>query len=226
MSLGNTVRLLLVVGDDRLRDLCCRELAAISAEVVVVSQLFPLTPLLEDQSFHGLLFDIKAKMREIRRHKTEVYQLTTRLPTAHLQLDGNTGKLRVFHPGQLAENSLLAFVENRCRFGQPQRIRNFPRKPLCLAVRIYLGETMQRPRQLVTKDISPGGCFLIAYQRIAVGRRVRLLFKDWEHLGPLLGEVRSVVSWGEGRELPGMGIRFLMLTSDQEQMLQRLCAER
>jgi PilZ domain len=221
---GAQIRLLLVVEDHSARECYCRELSPCGAEVVVVADIFPVDDEVAEQRFHGLLFDIRSKMKAIRRNKAEVYRLTARFPTAHLQHDGLRGTVRVFHPGQGAENDLTDFVSTHCRRRQPQKLRSSPRKLAYLPVLLWIDDAQQRSRRLVTRDISPGGCFLVSYQRYRLGKRLRLEFTAEHKLGTLAAEVASVVIWGTGRELPGIGVEFTELTPEQAATLQQLCA--
>lgn len=216
------VRVLLVVTDPVARDFYCRELASCRAEVMVVEKLFPLSEEMAQQRFNGLLFDVKAKMGEIRFHKAEVYRLTSRFPTANLQVDIDRQTIRLFHPGPGGEKSLADFIEKRCCHSPALKILNAPRKELHLPVLLSVGEAKPRARKVVTRDFSPGGCFLVSYQKYQIGRKVRLLFSEFDALGPLTAEVRSVVIWGQDRQLPGIGVRFLELTPEQEEMLNQL----
>jgi hypothetical protein len=217
-------RLLLVVEDDVSRQYYCKELASCGAEVVVVTDIFPLSEEVARQYFHGLLLDVRAKMKAIRDNKAEVYRLTARLPTAQLQYDVNSGSVRVFYPGQGTEKSLAHFVITHCRRCQPQKLRSFSRKPAYLPVLVWMGEAKKEPRRLVTKDISPGGCFLVSYQRWHLGKKVKLLFPGNKELGTILAEVANVVIWGNGRELPGVGVEFIGLAPQQEEVLHQFCA--
>lgn len=222
---GTQVRLLLVVEDSTSRQVYCQELAKCGAEVDVVADIFPLTEEMAGQRFQGLLLDIRAKMKAIRDNKAEVYRLTARFPTAQLQHDDASGTVRVFYPGQGAEKSLADFVDTHCRRRQPQKLQSFTRKPVYLPVLLWHGEARQGPRRLVTKDISPGGCFLVSYQRWQLGKRLKLVFAGDTGLGTIFAEVKSMVIWGNGRELPGLGVEFIGLTMQQETILHQLYAD-
>jgi hypothetical protein len=190
---------------------------------VVMADIFPVPEAVAEQHFHGLLFDVKAKMKAIRHNKAEVYRLTARFPTAHLQHNSHRGTIRVFHPGQGVEKGLADFVDIHCRHCQPQKLRGFPRKQAYFPVLLWVDEAQQRPRRLATKDISPGGCFLVSYGRWQLGKRMRLAFAEEKRVGTILVEVKRIVCWGKGRELPGIGVEFLELTPEQETMLQQMC---
>lgn len=221
---GTQVRLLLVVADNSAREFYCQELARRGVEVVVVADIFPLPDELAVQRFHGLLLDIRAKMKAIRENKAEVYRLTARFPTAQLQHDGNRGAIRVFYPGQGTEKSLDDFVDTNCRRRQPLKLRSLPRRPAYLPVLVWVGDEKRGPRRLVTKDISPGGCFLVSYQRWQLDKRLKLVFAGEAELGTIFAEVKSVVIWGNSREIPGVGVEFVGLTPQQETILHQLCA--
>lgn len=220
---GAQVRLLLVVEDGISREDYCRELDVCGVEVVAVENIFPVPEAIADQRFNGLLLDIKAKMKAIRHSRAEVYRLTARFPTALLQHDMHTRTVRIFHPGRGPTKCLSDFVDKHCRHHHPQKLRSFPRKQAYLPVLLTVSDTEQRPRRLVTKDISPGGCFLVSFQSWKLGERVRLSFVEDERLRTILAEVKRMVCWGEGRELPGVGVEFVELTQEQEFALQDFC---
>jgi uncharacterized protein (TIGR02266 family) len=80
-----------------------------------------------------------------------------------------------------------------------------------------------------TKDLSPHGAFLKTVRPFAVGTRLRLLIHLPRGRPPLAleGEVRRVVGAGTGGHLlPGVGVRFLDLSSEDLRLLQEFIAER
>jgi hypothetical protein len=142
---------------------------------------------------------------------------------AHLQYDRETDGVRCFHAGWQAGRTLGDFIEHLCRDGVAQKISASARKGLHLPVLVFRHGESKRPERTVTRDVSAGGCFIISGRKWATGHEIFLGFPVLEDKGRIRAQIRSVVPWGQGHDLPGIGLRFLELSSSQATELENLC---
>lgn len=73
-----------------------------------------------------------------------------------------------------------------------------------------------------TKDISPDGCFIISTRRRKEGDIVILRFPDLNDTAFMKAQVRTVVKWGRGRQMPGIGVIFRDMSPSQAAELSEI----
>ena len=219
----NEIRLLLFVQDDT----ACRKylevLSVLGVKVFVSPSFFHLSEELRRQTYHGLLFDMPTKMRALKENKTEVYRLAEKFPVAHLQRDRQTDTVRCFHAGWQAGRTLDDFILQRCQGGVPQKISASTRKELHLPVLVFRHGESKRPERAITSNISAGGCFIISGRSWTTGHEIFLAFPELQDKERIRAQIRSVMPWGMGHEIPGIGVRFLELSPSQTTELESLC---
>lgn len=72
-----------------------------------------------------------------------------------------------------------------------------------------------------TKDISPGGMFVISSQSLPVGTLITIKIKELDDITPVEAIVRWHQPWGGEQNFPaGFGIQFLILTEDQQRQIK------
>ena len=198
---------MLIVQDETSRQRYLDVLVHSGARVFVASSFTHLTEAIGDQTFHGLFLDLLTKMVAIKENKSEVYHLTERFPVAHLKIDHRTGEIRCFYVGRPARGSIRDFVD-KCNTTIPKKIRISARIKLNLPVLVYRSTESKHPERAVTKDISLHGCFIISARHRKEGEEIILRFPDLANTIFIKAQVRNVVKWGEGRQLPGFGVKF------------------
>jgi hypothetical protein len=217
------IRILLFVQDDA----ACRKylevLSTLGVKVFVSPSFFHLHEEICRQSYHGLLLDMQTKMQALKENKTEVYRLAEKFPVAHLQYDRQTDGVRCFHAGWQAGRTLGDFIEHQCRGGVPQKIRSSKRKEIHLPVLVFRHRETQRPERAITRNISAGGCFIISSHQWQAGHEIFLVFPELQDKGRIRAQIRSVVVWGQGHAIPGIGVHFLELSPSQAAELENVC---
>ena len=191
-------------------------------QVFVASTFYDLSEDICNHTYHGLLLDLPTKMKAIRKSKSYVYQLVEKFPVAHLVLDNKTGRIGCCRFNNKSCSSLLDFINSQCRNSVPQRIREESRKELHLSLRLYKKKDDMRPERSVTKNISSGGCFVISTRRWKLGSDVWLQFSEMKDFDLIQAQIRSVVKWGEGRQIPGIGLEFKDLSRSQVESLAKV----
>ena len=217
------IRVLLFVQDN---DACRRYLEVLSVlgvKVFVSPSFFQLSEEIHQQTYHGLLFDMPTKMQALKENKTEVYRLAEKFPVAHLQFDRQTGAIRCFHAGWQSGRTLNDFILHQCRGTAPRKIRTSARKEVHLPVLVFRHGESKRPERTITLNISAGGCFLISSRKWTTEREIFLGFPELEDKQRIRAQIRSVVPWGMGHGIPGIGLLFLELSLSQATELEKLC---
>jgi hypothetical protein len=216
------IRVLLFAEEEIARQTYQDALAACGVRVFVTPSFFLLSEEICSQTYHGLFFDLSTKMQAIKENKADVYHLAERFPVAHLRIDRRTGEIRCFHVNQQSGGTLLDFIDSRCRTGEPRKIRTVARKEMHLPVLISRHPESKRSERAITKDISPGGCFIVSTHRWKEGGEVFLRFPELTDTAPIQAQIRTVVKWGMGRQMPGIGVSFWGLSSTQAAELETI----
>jgi len=89
-------------------------------------------------------------------------------------------------------------------------------------VLVYKHQDDKRPERSITNDISPGGCFIFSNQRWKEGHYIWIRMKDMGDATLIHAQIRTVVKWGEPRQIPGIGIQFKDLSPSQTAELTKL----
>lgn len=208
-------RVLLIVQKEALRQRYLDALAVSGVRVFVTSSFFQLSEEIGSQTYHGLLIDLLTKMKAIKENRAEVYRLAEQFPVAHLKIDPRTGEIRCFYVGRVSGSTLIDFIGTQCLNREPRRIRSASRKELHLPVLIYRSSESKRSERTFTKDITPNGCFIISTRRRKEGDEVILRFPDLNDTAFIKAQIQTVVKWGKGRQMPGIGVIFRDMSPSQ-----------
>ena len=216
------IRVLLFVQEGQSRQKYLEALTACGAQVFVTSSFFDLSTEICTHTYHGLFLDIPTKMQAIRDNRAYVYRLVERFPVSYLQIDRKSGEIHCFHFNQKDGRTLLDFINGQCRTFLPQKIRLDTRESIHLPVLVSKHHNSKRPERSITKDVSPGGCFIFSCRQWKAGQDVWIRFKDITDPHPIHGRIQMVVKWGNPGQLPGIGVQFKDLSAMQADQLAKL----
>ncbi len=209
------IRVLLFAQEQTARQNYQDALTACGVRVFVTPSFFVLSEEISRQTYHGLFLDVSTKMQAIKENQTDVYRLAKRFPVAHLRIDRATGAISCFYFGRHSGDGLREFIDSQCRPFVPQKIRSDPRHEVFLPVLVYRHPDSKRPERTFTKDISPGGCFLVSTRYWKAGEEFDLRFPEFTDTAPIRAQIRTVIEWGKGRQIPGIGVLFRDLSPSQ-----------
>lgn len=206
---GMDIRVLLFVQEGGARQKYLDALADSGAEVFVASSFYDLGREIGRVSYHGLFLDLPTKMKAVRENKAYVYRLVEKFPVAHLQIDQKTGEVRCFYFNGKKGGSPLDFINSQCRNFVPRKIRMDDRQETYLPVLVSKHLEDARPERSITKDLSPGGCFIFSTRRWKAGSHIWIRFRDANNPEPIHARIQTVIRWGETRQIPGIGVQFI-----------------
>ncbi len=219
---GTDIRVLLFVQEGQARLKYLEALTACGAQVFVASSFFDLSAEICNHTYHGLFLDIPTKMQAIKDNKAYVYRLVERFPVSYLQIDRESGEIHCFHFNQKDGRTLLDFINGQCRTFLPQKIRLDTRENIHLPVLVYKRYDSKRPERSITKDLSPGGCFIFSSRQWKTGHDLWIRFMDITDPRPIHARIQVVVKWGKPWQIPGIGVQFKDLSAMQADELAKL----
>lgn len=175
---------------------------------------------------NGILVDMPTYMRCSEEEKHLLNELVAIFPALRIKCNESTREVRTlpFGSSYPGNTTPADFVQKHCSSVLPRKIRTCERsmKNLSVLLSATPPEGSSSGMRSVTANISPGGCFLICCEPWPVGDRGWLVIPELNDEAPVQVEVSWIRSWGEYLSLPGMGLRFIGLTTPQKTELSRL----
>lgn len=174
-------------------------LRSLGMEPISLGALAELPPMLSQVPVSGILLEVLASLKASPLDKENTQELLDFYPFAKFRVQGSS----VLVLGQ--GDSLEEFVGNCQRF-KPRCIRREPRKAMHRAVLLSADDNFSTAEQTVTINVSEGGCFVYSVKEWNEGGPVWLRLPG--SAGTLNGKVRSRLTWGNDRYIPGIGIEL------------------
>jgi len=203
--------------------------AAQSLEVQVdpVSSFTELRKLLCENSYNGVMVDLRTKVKASLNDKELLKDVLEQFPMAQLKFEEATGAVRSLNVGQARDSeTVAAFIDKECRPFAPRQIRASIRRDIHFnALILKNGITSEAGGiQTVTMNVSQGGCFLYSTEHWEIGGKVSIILKGLDDQRPITGEVRWQIPWGKAMQVPGIGVKFEDISTGQIAELCERCA--
>lgn len=211
-------KVVLVCGDENTRKVYLDHIKPHGIHVDTVSSLKELHQSLIENSYNGVLIDIKTKIRASLKEKELVYKILELYPAAQLLHDQKTGIIRATFIGKSrGSGSIASFIEVECHSFNKRSIRSNSRKKVHFNVVLQKkGDfSLTKTDRSVTLDVSVGGCFIYSIDDWEVGNSVWFVLKELANDKPIQGVVRWVKCWGERMQIPGFGVEFEEICKEQ-----------
>ena len=170
------------------------------------------------QPYNAIFLDMPLIVKASRYEKSLLEDALHALPNARLNITAKTPKIRMLVSWDAQESARTAEEHLRYCCEQPPRvvhIRN--RAPLNLNAALSRSPDMADAERTACIDFSPGGCFLFC-----VNDEIPLQSTVWVRLTalndptPIASTVCWKREWGITNEIPGIGIRFDLMTPQQQ----------
>lgn len=215
------VNVLLMADESQGKDAYARAIRRAGAACDVVGTFDGFKERIGTRAYHGLILDLRTKMKAFRHHQEFAKRVLDVFPTLLVNWDGAADGIKTIGAAGITE-----FVRDTCGSQEPRKFREHLRRNAVLNVSLVSdadarADAMQRS---VTLNISKGGCFLVSMDDHDVGDQVWLTVHDFEDSTPIAATVRNCQKWGVARRVPGIGVQFIALTDRQEHEIARFFA--
>jgi hypothetical protein len=194
---------------------------ALDVKVTAVPSIKGLSEEVKDLYLNGVAMDMSTKIVALKEDREFIYTTLRKFPVAHLTLGKETGKIRLFYPGQPPGATLKDFVDRECRTFTPRRLAHHIRKELHFNVLLSRYPEMVDCEKTVSVDVSEGGCFIFSAQEWVTGDMVWLKILELSSQHPIGALVKRCVRWGEAMRVPGIGLQFDEMNSSQRRELEK-----
>jgi Tfp pilus assembly protein PilZ len=221
-------QILLAVIDNARQSIYVDFLRREQANCLIVPSLRELVIQAAKQPYCGILIDMPVMVKASRMDKNLVEDALTALPSARINIArGGTDILVLPINGDSTKTTQTAsdFVRYCCST-LPKLVFIRNRIPLHLNVLLAITSDMFDAMQTASIDFSEGGCFLFTVDSTLVpGNTVWIRLIALEDQTPIKGTICWKRDWGTTNKVPGVGIRFDVLTVGQESEILALIAK-
>ena len=216
------VHILLISSNDKDSEIYESAIRALGVKVTAVSSLKDLNEEVKDLFFNGVVMDMSTKIMALKNDREFIYTTLRKFPVAHLTLGKETGKIRLFYPGQPPGATLEDFFERECQAFTPRRLAHHIRKVLHFNVLLSRYPEMVDCEKTISVDVSEGGCFVFSAQEWTTGDMAWLKILELSQHDPIGARVRRFARWGEAMQVPGIGLQFDEMNPVQRRELEKL----
>ncbi len=222
------LRLVLVARDAKHQELYLEAVRDLGVACDLVDDVSKLADALVHTPCNGLLLDVLCTVRCSESEKAFVHDLLEIYPMLRMRCNPGTGDISSLMYGSGERTSISEFVDKHCRTFRPRRLRTSPRvyshSRILVAPEIPFDQ--EQAQKSVTINLSAEGCFIYTIGPGQQGERCWVVFPDFKDKTPIPVEIRWIQPWGPGGAMPGIGVRFLQLSSDQQQEIGELTGHR
>ena len=176
---------------------------------------------------NGILLDMPVIAKASPKEKADIEDVLRALPSAYVNIMPASGAVRLLTVNGLQGTApnLEMFVE-LCSHFIPRLVLPKDRCPLFLNALLSTGVHQDAWLRTATLNVSPGGCFLFCTEpEIQLQQSVQVRFVGIEDDRPISAVACWLRRWGaEGHHMPGIGVRFQMITEQQQGLINGLLA--
>ena len=176
-----------------------------------------------ETAHNGILVDLPLLIKSPQTEKKFLSDIIDQFPIMQLNYDPVKNEINSLYYGKTKGGvSLDAFFQTECRCFQARKLRSTLRKNIYLNVTVWYKASSPPydTEKTVTLDISKGGCFIITSMERQIDSDVELIIQELSDQSPVSGRIRRITRWGEGLQIPGIGIEFIHIKKNQ---LDELC---
>ncbi len=169
--------------------------------------------------YSGLLLDIVSSIRASLDDREVIKNLFEVYPSLRLRYDPASGDIRTLMTGAGSGQKVTIeqFISTYCASFPARGLRLHKRKDIhCNVLYSSYGDMPDEEcSRSVTINLSSGGCFIYASQRIATGTCLWLSFVELMDNSPIYARVRWCREWGRSMNIPGIGLEFIEIDPSQ-----------
>lgn len=181
-----------------------------------------------DNAYSGMMIDMLTLIRCSKEEKLIAYDCMNCYPSLRVKWDARQKSMNLSPLEQSfsvdTEATLTHFIESRCKSFPARSLRRYDRKEIFL--NLLLSTCREFPDgdsiKTFTVNISPGGAFLHTTRSFFKGQTVWLRFLAMDDAEPIQAVVCWHLEWGVHRSIPGIGVKFEMLSEEQATQIKSI----
>lgn len=217
------LKVLLIAEHGESRDAYESALKEHGTEYDVLASPAELRTVLRESRYNGLLLDVPTMIRAESADKREINRIIERFPTIRLLYNPGLGGIRGLSRGGTVKDSqsLFDFLDKDCALFDARSIRGTQRSAQVFNVTLLRAgdQPVEQGERTVTFNVSEEGCFLYSSDSWQGEEQCYLVFHDMDDRTPVKTDICWIRPWGESRSIPGIGVRFLIISDGQRQAL-------
>ena len=216
-------KLILVCEENEEKNTYLDALESMTVSVETVASFKHLENLLLENPYHGVMVDIKTKIRAMQNEKELAYQILNKYPVVQVRIDDEPGEIRTLSDGKSKHDATLEeFIESDCRKFEARAIRSGRRIKYHFNVLVSGNGSFaeENSERTITFNVSKGGCFVISSREWELKQPVAFRINELKDPAPINGEIRWYKPWGKSVGIPGIGVRISQI---KESQIQNIC---
>jgi hypothetical protein len=213
-----SVKLILVCREGEARQAYLNEAKAIGMQIDVVSAYGELFNAMIETPYQGVMVDLITSMKASKEEKGIAQEIIEVFPIIQLKWDDESKVIRTISLSKSQNSDSLAdFVSTECEAFSPLAIRLNVRKSIHFNTVICREEKMTEKNieKTVTINASKGGCFLFSVQDWSRSLQAWIIINELQDKTPISGDIRWKMEWGKTMMIPGIGINFKQIKTNQ-----------
>lgn len=218
------VRILLLVEDEKIRELYLRELNTQSVDCLPVSSVAELHTALANEPFQGIFLDVASSARASVAERALIHDILDEFPVVRLRWDAREQASRALVYGTNERMTPMEFVERCCAPFRARTIRKKQRTALNLNALVCADSAIpeDRSEKTVSINASADGIFLYSCKPKTLHEQLWLRLLELDDPSPIHIEIRWNRPWGQAMRLPGFGAKFIGISENQRMQLLNL----
>ncbi|KAA0895411.1 PilZ domain-containing protein [Oryzomonas rubra] len=177
------------------------------------------------QPYNAIFLDMPLMVKASRYEKSLVEDALHAMPNARLNIAAKTQKIRMLISWDDQDGARTPEEHLRYCCEQPPKVAPIcNRVPLNLNAVLSCSPDMTDAERTVCIDFSAGGCFLFCVNdEIALQSTVWIRLVALSDPTPIASTICWKREWGMTSEIPGVGVRFDVMTPQQQAEILSLC---
>ena len=224
-------RILLIVNEDAAKNAYAEILDKVGVAYNTVTSFSDASSMARNTAYNGLLVDVMTLIRADQNERNIALECMNCYPSTQIKWDAKNKTVRsltflqTLYPE--SESAFRMFIEERCKPFSARTLRIFNRESIVMSLLFSIDCDCSDEKALKTFliNLSLGGCFIHAVQTLYKGQEVWLRLLELSDPTPIKAVVRWQREWNTKRQIPGIGVKFELLSEIQKKQIDIILGE-
>lgn len=199
-------------------------LRQLGIQSILASETLDILHILRTTPLHGILLNMPTFLRMQGEGKGIFNDVLSSFPLLRCRVDHDSTTLTVFEHGNDTPEQALARFAEQCKAAQPRAIRRIERTAATCCILLSQNPTFAPgvTERTMTINATELGLFCFSTHLWKPGATAWIQFLDLTDKTPISATVVHSVRWAKGCRIPGCGMQFSSITSEQRNELRAL----
>ena len=226
------IRILLIVNEDAAKNAYTELLDKVGVAYDTVTSFLDASSMARNTAYNGLLVDVLTLIRADQNERSIALECMNCYPSMQIKWDAKNKTVRSLTFLQTLysepESAFRMFIKERSKPFSARTLRVYNRKSIVMSLLFSIDCDCSGEKALKTFliDLSRGGCFIhTVHQALYTGQEVLLRILELSDPTPIKAVVSWQREWNIKRQIPGIGVKFELLTEIQKKQIDIILGE-